>query len=523
MPIKISRALKSKLPEHEKAQIEELLKAKSLRCNLCGGNIDYDADSLVADHDIPEHDGGSTDSSNLYLVHDECNSFKQDQATERVRPFLTFRRFARLNDPFYWNNALEYFNITPITPVYKFTGGQAGHFELSNGTLARKALIFSEPAGPLSRRGEMADYQFCFVELPFNWIMNDEGVQPRRIYHKHVWNLYRDLLRNPLHEAPALRFQKIDNTRCELRMFDGQHKTVAAMLAGYKSLVFKVYLDLLPQEANILVNSIQDQITKLGLNVVESVNKFSSEFASEWEEYIQHVEEENASEHGFIEALERASRSRAKRALKAKLQADFFSEESNVDLERWLTDNRSEDGITKRAFSGKFLLNLISPAPLRTPGVEGVRQRLRERISATRISRFMLDNYWRSSVPENSSDAFKARSSRLRKQVTLQMAADLFRYVFQSVGTPVENAQEVFLYKELSHEEWQQVEMRARKYFDHPYWTASRSPQDRPAVAAADNHLERNERTQFNNIREGRLAASFAYALVQALPNEWGR
>jgi hypothetical protein len=135
----------------------------------------------------------------------------------------------------------------------------------------------------------------------------------------------------------------------------------------------------------------------------------------------------------------------------------------------------------------------------------------------------MLDNYWRSSVPENSSDAFKARSSRLRKQVTLQMAADLFRYVFQSVGTPVENAQEVFLYKELSHEEWQQVEMRARKYFDHPYWTASRSPQDRPAVAAADNHLERNERTQFNNIREGRLAASFAYALVQALPNEWGR
>ena len=34
MPMKISRALKSKLPEHEKAQIEELLKAKSLRCNL---------------------------------------------------------------------------------------------------------------------------------------------------------------------------------------------------------------------------------------------------------------------------------------------------------------------------------------------------------------------------------------------------------------------------------------------------------------------------------------------------------
>jgi len=354
--------------------------------------------------------------------------------------------------------------------------------------------------------------------------MNDEGVQPRRIYHKHVWSLFRDLLKNPLHEAPALRFCRIDATRCELRMFDGQHKTVAAMLAGYTSLVFKIYLDLSPQEANVLVNSIQDQLTKQGLNVVESVNKFSSEFNAEWDEYIQQVEEDNASENGFIQALERGSRNRAKKALKAKLQADFFAEEGNLELAEWLTDRRAEDGVTKKAYCDKFLLRLITPAPLRTPGIEGVRQRLRERIAATRISRFMLDNYWLPPVDAaSSSDANLLRSSRLRKQVSLNMTAELFRFLYQMVGTPVENDQEVFLLKELNQEEWIRVEQGVRSYFDHPYWTAARTLPDRPAVAMADNHLERNESSQFNFIRENRLFASFPYALVQNLPPQWGR
>lgn len=58
MSIRISRALRSKLPNDERNQIEELLRAKPAQCNLCGGEIDYESDDLEADHDIPEAEGG---------------------------------------------------------------------------------------------------------------------------------------------------------------------------------------------------------------------------------------------------------------------------------------------------------------------------------------------------------------------------------------------------------------------------------------------------------------------------------
>lgn len=501
--------------------------AKPSVCNLCGGDIDYASDDLEADHDIPEAEGGETNAANLYLVHKECNSFKQDQPTERVRPFLTFRRFVRLHDPFYLSNAQDFFRVTPIQPTYSITGGQAARIRLSSGGTSFEASIHREPCGPLSRRfaqhGQgQENYEFCYIQLPFNWIMNDEGVQPRRIYHKWVWKIYRDLLKNPLHEAPSLRFVGLGNSRCELRMFDGQHKTVAAMLRGYGTLAFKVYLDLTSYEASILVNSIQDEVTKQTLNLVESVNKFSTEFASEWINYISVVGVESASEKGFIDGLERGNRQRAKKALKAKLQADFFADDGNRELQEWLTDARTDDAITKKAFSQRFLLNLLNSNPLRAEGLEGDRQRERERTNATRISRIMFDNFWRLLEPNNLTEAFQARSSRVRKQVSLQMTADLFRYLFRSIDTPAENSDEEFLLKELNNEQWQRVERCVRDFFQHPYWTSGRNPPNRPAVAVADNHLERNESQAFNNIRNQRLAAGFPYALLPELPQDWG-
>ena len=529
MPIRISRALRGKLPNNERQHIEGLLRAKPPRCNLCEGAIDYDNDDLVADHDIPEAEGGETNASNLFLVHTECNSVKKDQPTERVRPYLRFRRFVLQFDPFFYlNNAQDFFEITPVTPSHSITGGQDAKLRLHCGGTSYEAPVFREPCGPLSRRcahNEQAqhDYEFCYIELPFNWIMNDEGVQPRRIYHKWVWKIYKDLLKNPLHEAPCLRFVGLGNSRCELKMFDGQHKTVAAMLRGYRTLVFKVYLNLEAPEANILVNSIQDEVTKQTLNIVESVSKFSSEFSSEWIGYIGRIGVDNASEMGFIEGLESGGRLRAKKALKAKLQADFFAEEGNADLQEWLTDRRTDDAITKKAFSQKFLLNLINPRPLRSVGREGDKQRERERTNATRISRFMLENYWRILDLHNASEAFVARSSRLRKQVALQMSADLFRYLFRTIiGEAAENPDDEFLLKELNSDQWQNVESRVRAFFDHPYWTAGRNPRERPAVGVADNHLERNESSLFNSVRNTRLAANFPYALLPELPEDWG-
>lgn len=339
MPLKISRKIKNELPSDVKAALETTLRSRPQECYLCGCQYNTESDDLECDHIIPRAQGGETSLDNLCVVHKSCNRFKQDLPIDLVRPFLTFQ--SKTKDPLYLDSALSYFKLTPHTPNYKY---KLSKITLSFDDIEAHGEIFKEPYGKSSYRekNQKGEYSFCYVELPFDWIQNDDEVQPRMIYYKHVWNIYKDLSKNPLHEAPCLRLKQINSSTCKLLMFDGQHKTISALLSGYKKLVFKLYLDLEKEEANILVNSIQDQLTKQGLNIVESANKFASEFESQWNDYKQKVGEENASESGFTKDLPKTDRPRAKKALKAQLQKEFFNDPEISELSNWLTDKKKQ-------------------------------------------------------------------------------------------------------------------------------------------------------------------------------------
>ncbi|MEZ5284681.1 MAG: HNH endonuclease signature motif containing protein [Vicinamibacterales bacterium] len=97
MPITISQQQKKRLPETERADIGKLLWQKSGGiCFLCSGPLLEATENLVADHDLPEADGGQTELANLNLVHSSCNSFKRDHPSIAVRPYLAlFQRIAK--------------------------------------------------------------------------------------------------------------------------------------------------------------------------------------------------------------------------------------------------------------------------------------------------------------------------------------------------------------------------------------------------------------------------------------------
>ena len=122
--------------------------------------------------------------------------------------------------------------------------------------------------------------------MPQVAIFSDQAVQPRTIRDTHVWAIYSDIMKNPLHEPPSLRIEPQGTSgKVSLLMFDGQHKTVANWLMGRDTVVAKIYLNLEEVQAIELVNSIQAKIKKLPLSAFELAAKMSDEWQTHWRLY----------------------------------------------------------------------------------------------------------------------------------------------------------------------------------------------------------------------------------------------
>jgi hypothetical protein len=265
MPIKISKQLRERLPENERADIEEWLRIKSNGvCFLCAQQLNEAAEKLVADHDDPAAEDGKTERNNLNLVHDRCNAFKKNNASIDVMSYLKFKAFLDSKGGLVkYGGTLEHFGVA-LAPCELTVDkkGETATFKFSDGSV-RTAAVHTE-------RNKKRKYASVFVDVPAVNLYNDDECQPRNIKLSQVWSIFLDLLINPLHEAPGCRQVQIGNGKMvQLLMFDGQHKTIASWLSGRDRIVVKIYLDLPKEGAIELVNSVQSRIKKLPLSPFE--------------------------------------------------------------------------------------------------------------------------------------------------------------------------------------------------------------------------------------------------------------
>lgn len=517
-PLRISKSLKAKLPPTQRPEVEAYIRSKSQTCYLCGDPLDFANEEIEADHVKAEVSDGPTTLDNLCAVHKECNGFKSSMDAAYVKDFLKFRRYAQKHLPFSLERAYEFFAITSVPVQFEYHGRDTVKLFTSSSS-TKSSTIFNENSGPNSGR-EHKDYHFCFMDIPFNWVWNDSKVQPRRIYHDHVWDIYRDLLKNPLHEAPCVRLERTSTNECKLYMFDGQHKTVAARLAGYNSLVFKIYLDLEWHEANILVNSIQDQLIKKSLTVIESANKFSEEFEVNYERYIQKCGDDKSSEAGFLASLNVDDRRRAAKYLKAHLLKDFLSD-PDLRIKTSLSEKKTEGKIAEKTFTSKFLFSLLTGGALKAEGQEGLLARQNERLNSVVITNFMHDTYWKVALDGDANDSDKYRASRMIKQAALEISADLIRRLYSRVEPPVNDDKIAFTGRVLIEEQFNLVKERLKVYFNHPYWQVDPKGDNLGAnIIAADNHLGRNEKSKLEVIFN-RMGLNLGYTYSQDLPAGW--
>lgn len=221
LPIVISQALIAKLPAAERDGIKEFLEVKAAGvCSLCDDPLNPAAETIEPDHETPEREGGPTERVNLNLAHRTCNGFKRNSPSVDVRPFLRYRRFlGRLGHLAHYDDCFPFFGITPA-PTKLEDGGTTLRALFPDGS-----IVTSEVRLETNRS---RTYRFAFMPVPRSAIFNDDECQPRTIKPEHLWKLYSDIQRNPLHEPPSLRVGLAgDDGLQPLLMFYGQHKSIA--------------------------------------------------------------------------------------------------------------------------------------------------------------------------------------------------------------------------------------------------------------------------------------------------------
>lgn len=477
--IRISRQLKSRLPEGERDGLETFLWRKSGgKCNLCEEKLNQASDNIEADHDEPDAEGGETSRANLNLVHGKCNKFKRNFPSIAVRPYLKLQAFiAKQPEAIKYDGCLKHFAITPKASSVGIKKGTA-KFAFPDGT-ERPVPVFVEENGA-------GEFHYAFVDAPKAAIFNDDECQPRTLKLHQLWAIYSDIQQNPLHEPPSVRLEKGGKGQAKFLMFDGQHKTVACWMAGKERVVVKVYLDIELGQAIRLVNSIQAKIKKLPLSPFELAAKLSDEWQLKVEEYNTQAGPE-ASEAGFIDSLPPGERTRAKSAFQSALITEIL-EQDDFLFQAYVKKPfaEGERKLTEGQLTKKLLVPLLHVAPLEEPAAIGNDMRARERDNISTALNYLAELVFE---VRNMSPQEKDRAHRFMYQSALSYAAELLRSLYAQVLS-VEGSR-AMVEKTPSPAQLKKIKESIKRLANHPIWTVELHSTEK--TRAVEEALSKNQ------------------------------
>jgi hypothetical protein len=472
--IQVSKQLLNKIIDlNFKNNFESMLIQKSgNKCFLCERKFNYASDIIQVDHDLPESQNGSTDYDNLNLVHESCNKFKRDNSSLLVKKYLPFKIFIEENPTAKYSDVAEgFFKIKPTEIVTRLTSRGFLKLQFSDGTETPELPIYEE------KKPNGNTFKFVFAQVPVIAINND-AVQPRAMKPAQVFKIFQDLHENPLHEPSSVRLKEplINDTKNELLMFDGQHKTVAKMLVSdtVKSMIdLKIYLDLSLQQATALVNTIQSKIIKLGLTKSEFAAKMGEEFKNDFQVYLEFCEGNSTepSEDGFISFTPKSKQANNKKTLILSRLHSIIDQSKNelkilnmVEGKSNLTDKKSV--IKEATFINKLVVPFVCTKPLKSPILNDEKRNLElENVN------FILNVFYETCLsydPNNCTPQELEKIHRLKSQSALNLFVTLmkacYNHLFVSSNDP-----EILTKKRLSDKK-DDILRVVQLYFHHPIW-----------------------------------------------------
>lgn len=515
MPLKISASLKKSIQDEKgvpKSDVEDFVwNHKSHDCFLCSASLNRAADDIELDHNVPVREGGGDEFANLNLVHVECNRYKRNHSSFDVRPHLQFKRFydGKMGQVKF-REAREFFNLDLSESYFKLSNDK------KTATIETIAGISTIPV--FEEAVDNKVQLFCFADLPISAVSNDDEIQPREIKLNHLLAISADLKQNPLHEQPAIRLVGAGEKKAFL-MFDGQHKTVAEMLNGKSSCVFKIYINIEKSEAVRLVNSIQARIKKLPLTPFELASKMSDEVRRKLEDYEEQVGSSEVSEEGFINWLDVADRSRAKSGIESAV-IDGVIGDDDLAFGR-LIENKSKSRsldfpIKEAAFQSNVLKVLLNTKPLPTllKGEAMKNARERERRNVVKLLNLLYDKGFLP-MPDRDSAQEQKRIKKLIYQASLKHMCST---MLQIISGRLMMDKGIVLYeKSLDDELTKVLSSAAERYFAHPVWNTDLSKGSKAQLVQEAFSKNQDVEEAFRGIG---LTAGYCAGLEE-LPTNW--
>lgn len=485
----ISKELRKKLPDSEKDHIEKKLWDKTGgNCFLCEAKLDPENDYIVPDHDISENDNGKTTLENLNPAHRECNAFKQDNPSMDVRPYLKLKnKIENKSEGTQFDGVLELFNKkTRSVKVIQ----HKEFIDLDTGSGTEKLKIFKEK-----------NQKFVYAEVPISVLINDKKCQPRNINLGHLWHIFKDIQKNPLHEAPTCRLDPLEKTtQKSLLLFDGQHKAAAFLLDRRETICVKIYLDLDEARANYLIGSIQSKIKKLPLSPFEFTLKMEKEWAKKWEDYSR--ANPDGSEKKFIASIQAADRKRARQAFSEALCAEIIDDESMI-LNQYIAKKRDKKDfaitILEQTFKNKIIFSLLKNEPLDDKLDVGAEKRELERKNIKKILNLFYQECFTPKDGKEFTENEKTKIKRMLYQGSLAYIAKMLKGLMSHIFRC--ELEDAFFQSQGIKTKWNDVTQGIRRLSNHPFWIAPRDQSQK--VSDLNVALEKNQASPENFKRIG--------------------
>ncbi len=231
---KVHSEFLAKLTENQKNDLmKRLLASQGGNCYLCEKKIDLtlDKDDLDIDHIKPLHPiafepKGNDDEYNMALTHAHCNRAKSNKSVALYKAILKIKNLEEKIQDVSLKEILEVSGGSKKELIYSIEGNM---FKYKIGDDHFSTPIFTD---------ELSGEKSCFVQLPIEYIFHDSVLNPRTL-NASVTKLVEEFYYgNPqLHSCLAtIKDGKVS-------IFDGQHKAVAQVVLGVKTLLARIFIE----------------------------------------------------------------------------------------------------------------------------------------------------------------------------------------------------------------------------------------------------------------------------------------
>ncbi len=231
----------SSLSENEYNSLSsKLLDMQNHKCYICRKDIDLSLHSTNIDHIVPLVNKGKDSEDNFALTHESCNKSKQDANLTVARSLATLKE---INEKIIISDQEgEKIKSASLKHVLSYLGGSTQNFKykISEGAISYSfsscgdEKIYTSPifVDPISTE------KTVFIELPIEYLYHDELINPRGINSSISLLVKEFYLKNPQLHLGLARIE--DN---KIKIFDGQHKSVAQLLLGQRKLLLRVFIE----------------------------------------------------------------------------------------------------------------------------------------------------------------------------------------------------------------------------------------------------------------------------------------